>query len=57
MTRAQAIEKLITTRDLTTAMLEPLGIEFDTWLQWCQRSDAEEILDKLVAHYEKGAVG
>ncbi|MHA2279985.1 MAG: hypothetical protein ACXAC5_03790 [Promethearchaeota archaeon] len=50
MTRKQAIEELIKTRKLNTAMLKPLNISFESFLQFAQLSDlaAEKITDKLI---------
>lgn len=53
MTKQQAITKLITTRELTTDLLKPLGIAFESFLMLAQRSDADVIVEKLVKQYEK----
>lgn len=46
MTRKQAIKKLVETREITTGMLKPLNITFDSWLQYAQL-DADK-RDKIV---------
>ena len=47
MTREQAIRELVTTGDLTTGMLKPLGIACEAFLQLAQRDDSDAIVAKL----------
>lgn len=52
MTRQEAKAKLIETRNLSTAMLEPLGISFETFLKVAQYNDEtySKVMDKVIAH-------
>lgn len=54
MTRAQALAKLRETCELSTGMLEPLGIGFESWLTYCQLPDehAKRLISKFIAHFE-----
>ena len=54
MTRSEAIAQLTRTRSLSTDLLGPLGISMDHWLQWCQRSDSDEILTQLIDALNQG---
>lgn len=53
MTRTEAIARLRETKELTTGLLEPLGISFDAWLQFVQLTSARQaqitaqLIDKL----------
>lgn len=54
MTRDEAIQKLIETRNISTAMLEPLNISFEAWLRFAQIKDDETrnlIIDKTIQFY------
>jgi len=55
MTRAQAIAKLVETRELSTDLLDPLGISFEAWLHFAQLSSerAAEITAQLIAKLTK----
>lgn len=55
MTKKKAIERLVEKKELSTAMLKPLGISMDSFLQFCQLPDqeADRVLDKLIAHFTK----
>ena len=55
MTRKKAIQLLKEKRTLTTNMLFPLGISFDTFLQFSQldKNKTQKSVDWLVEHYEK----
>ena len=50
-----ALKKLENERNLTTAMLKPLGIKMDTFLQFSQLSDKKraELIVKLIKSYKK----
>jgi hypothetical protein len=54
MTRQQAIQKLKSTRQLSTGMLAPLGISFESFLQFAQLPDAKckELVEKLIVKLE-----
>lgn len=56
MTRAEAIAQLEETGELSTGLLEPLGIPFETWLRFAQQPPAEvkEITRKLILAYRAG---
>ena len=54
LTREQAIKKLKTTGKLSTDLLEPLGISFESFLALAQRSDSDKIEAKLVEGYISG---
>ena len=49
MTREQAIRQLLETGELTTNLLGPLGIAFESFLQLAQRPDADQIVKRLAA--------
>lgn len=53
LTKEQAIVKLRETKELSTDLLEPLGISFESFLRFAQLSDARAnaIVDKLIASY------
>lgn len=55
MTKEQAIARLIVTRELSTDLLEPLGISFEQWLQFSQLSKEQsaQIVSGLIAHYSE----
>lgn len=52
MTKQQAIKRLTETRDISTAMLKPLGISMDSFLWLAQLSDERQrtITDKLIVN-------
>ncbi|MCK5612147.1 hypothetical protein KAR91_60305 [Candidatus Pacearchaeota archaeon] len=54
MTRKQAIDRLVSTRELTTTMLSPLGIAIDSFLQFAQLDDETRtiLMDKLINHFK-----
>ena len=52
MTKQQAVRRLLARRHLganalSTDLLQPLGIQFETFLRFAQRSDAEDLVYKL----------
>jgi hypothetical protein len=53
MTRKQAMSELSKTGNLTTDMLKPLGIRFESFLGFAQlpEENAREIILKLVGHF------
>ena len=53
MTKSQAINKLIYTKELTTAMLTPLGISFETFLKYAQldKDKRRLYLKRLIKFY------
>ena len=55
MTKEEAVNKLIEEKDLSTSMLEPLGIGFETFLRWACLRDAvrAEVIDKLIIVVKK----
>ncbi len=55
MTKVQAVNKLKTTKQLSTEMLRPLGITFEHFLRLAQlpKEKAEIIIDKMIEHFEK----
>ncbi len=57
MTKRQALYELKKNRKLTTAMLKPLGISFESFLRYAQLqgSQADEIVDQLIKYFEEGA--
>ena len=59
MTKAEAIEKLIETRKLSTAMLEPLGFSFESFLKLSQLHEParEKVVADLVAYYKSDDKG
>jgi len=52
--RKKAIRELVRTRQLSTAMLAPLGISFESFLRFAQlpKERADEITEKLIAKLE-----
>ena len=50
LTRDQAIAKLVETRELTTNLLEPLNIAFETWLRFAQlpTERCNELTEQLI---------
>ena len=50
MTKKEAIQKLIENRVLTTKMLKPLNISFESFLRFSQlpKKQAETIIDQLI---------
>ena len=56
MNKQQALEKLKETNSLTTALLKPLGIGFETWLRFCQLDKAarDELTVKLISAIDNG---
>lgn len=57
MTRNEAIKKLKETREITTDMLEPLDIRFETFLMYSQleQSDREDMVNLLIDYMEAAA--
>ncbi len=53
MTREQAIERLKETRELTTDLLEPLGISFESFLRLAQHPDPQAIIEKFIQILER----
>ena len=47
LTKEQAIAKLTETRSLSTDLLEPLGLSFESWLAFAQKP--KEVCEKVVA--------
>ena len=59
MTRQQAITKLIETRTISTDLLKPLSISFESFLKFAQiknKAIAEHTLDRLIDYFERGTV-
>ena len=54
MTRDQAMNRLVLTGELTTLMLSPLGIAFDSFLQLAQLDDETRVIvmAKLINHFK-----
>lgn len=48
MKKTTAMKKLIETGKLTTKLLEPLGISFESFLKLAQRSDSDAIVAKYI---------
>lgn len=51
MTRTQALTKLRETRELSTDLLKPLGISFETWLAAAGKYSPEawaKVVDKIL---------
>lgn len=57
LTKAQAIAKLTETRSLSTDLLEPLGLPFESFLQFAQRDKEtqEKVMSDLIAFYNGDA--
>jgi hypothetical protein len=57
LTRDQALAKLKETRELSTGLLEPLGISFEAWLRFAQLPSERcaEITEQLITKLEKEA--
>lgn len=57
MSPQEALDELKRTRDLNTAMLEPLGIKFENFLRYSQlpKAKAELMIDQLIKGYESGS--
>ena len=55
MTKVQAITRLKKTRQLSTGMLKPFGISFESFLRFAQLSDerCEQLIDQLIAKLEE----
>lgn len=55
MTKQEAIDMLEITEELSTAMLEPLGISFEAWLAYVQATPQtrEALIEKLIAFYKE----
>ena len=51
----QALDRLKSTMDLETSMLEPLGIPFDHFLRYCQMSSEQSrrAIYRLIDQLEK----
>jgi hypothetical protein len=54
--KIKAMRELVKTGELTTKLLAPLGISFESFLKLAQRSDSKEIVAKLVAKYRQELV-
>ena len=55
MNRAEAIKKLKSTGELSTGMLEPLGLSFELFLAYAQAPAAKRA--RAVAHFLEGIEG
>jgi len=55
MTYKQALKKLKETRELSTKLLVPLNISFESFLRYAQLNDAqqEKLMDKLIENLER----
>jgi len=55
MTKEQAIQKLTETKCLSTDLLEPLGISFETFLKFCRlnKKQQEESINNLIIKFQK----
>lgn len=55
LTRDQALEKLKQTKELSTDLLKPLGIPFEFFLQFAQRSNKQcaTMVDQIIEHLER----
>ena len=53
MTRLEAVCKLMTEKELSTDILEPLNIGFESFLKYCQLPEKtqKEIIIKLIKNY------
>ena len=54
MTKTDAMKKLVETRELSTDLLEPLGIRFESFLKLAQlpKAEADAVIEKIVKQYE-----
>jgi hypothetical protein len=54
MKKIEAIEKLIKTGEITTGMLKPLGISFESWLRYAQapKEAQADLVARLIDHFE-----
>lgn len=57
MTKEQAIAKLTETRSLSTDLLEPLGLSFESWLRFAQqpKETCEKVVADLIEYYNGDA--
>jgi hypothetical protein len=55
MTKQKALNKLKESRVLSTDIIEPLDVLFESWLRFAQLSDdtAQQAIDKLIVREEK----
>ena len=55
MTKKEAIKKLTETKILSTDLLEPLGISFETFLKFSQmnKKQQEEAINNLITKFNK----
>ncbi len=55
MTYKQALKKLKETRELSTKLLVPLNISFESFLRYAQLSEEqqENLMDKLIENLER----
>lgn len=57
MSKDEALKKLIKTRELSTGMLQPLGIPFEFFLRYSQlsmnRNQNDQFIDKLIERLSK----
>jgi hypothetical protein len=51
--RIKAMRKVVETGQLSTALLPALGIQFETFLRFAQRPDADALLQQLIARYRR----
>lgn len=53
LTKEQAIVKLTETRSLSTDLLEPLRLSFESWLRFCQqpKETREKVVADLIEYY------
>lgn len=54
MTKNEAIQKLTETRELSTDLLEPLGIQFETFLRFGQlpKQRCDALIGMLIESYK-----
>jgi hypothetical protein len=53
LTKAEAVQKLTKTRSLSTDLLEPLGLPFESWLRFAQAPEEVRttVVNDLIAFY------
>lgn len=58
MTKEEAVQKLKEERTISTAMLEPLGFSFESFLRFAQleKENRDNIVEKLIRRYEEEGV-
>lgn len=55
LTKEQAVKKLKETKNLTTGLLQPLNISFESWLKYAQienENRQKEIINMLIKKLE-----